>query len=43
MNILTSGYWNSNLGDDLFLKILSERYPSHNFFYYFWLEGFPKF
>lgn len=23
-----SGYWQTNLGDDLFLKILSERYPN---------------
>lgn len=32
MRVLTSGYWNNNLGDDLFLKILSERYPKHQFY-----------
>lgn len=32
MRILTAGYWNNNLGDDLFLKILSERYPNHDFY-----------
>ncbi len=25
------GFWNSNLGDDLFLKILCDRYPDQNF------------
>lgn len=43
MNILTSGYWNSNLGDDLFLKILSERYPSHNFFIISGSKAFQSF
>lgn len=32
MRVFTSGYWNNNLGDDLFLKILSERYPNHQFY-----------
>ena len=26
------GYWHRNLGDDLFLKIISERYPQCRFF-----------
>ncbi|MCR5524386.1 MAG: polysaccharide pyruvyl transferase family protein [Lactobacillus sp.] len=43
MNILTSGYWNSNLGDDLFLKILSERYPAHNFFIISGSKAFQSF
>lgn len=31
MAIFVKGYWNSNLGDDLFLKTLCERYPNENF------------
>ena len=31
MEIFVKGYWNSNLGDDLFLKTLCERYPDENF------------
>lgn len=32
MNAFVKGYWNKNLGDDLFLKILCERYPKIDFF-----------
>lgn len=31
MDFGVRGYWNTNLGDDLFLKILAERFPQHNF------------
>lgn len=31
MEIFVKGYWNSNLGDDLFLKTLCERYPNEKF------------
>lgn len=31
MEIFVKGYWNSNLGDDLFLKTLCERYPNERF------------
>lgn len=34
MNFFVDGYWNSNLGDDIFLKTLSERYSEDNFFIY---------
>lgn len=30
-NILVKGYFKGNLGDDLFLKTLTERFPSENF------------
>lgn len=30
--ILVDGYWNGNLGDDLFLKTLCERYPNQDFY-----------
>ena len=29
--ILVTGYFKRNLGDDLFLKVLSERYSFNNF------------
>lgn len=32
--ILVNGYFNRNLGDDLFLKILFERYPHVDFYFY---------
>lgn len=32
MNIYVAGYWNVNLGDDLFLYLLSRRYPNHDFY-----------
>lgn len=32
MKVFVSGYWNANLGDDLFLKVLSQRYPQHDFY-----------
>ena len=31
MKLLTSGYFYRNLGDDLFLRILANRYPTHQF------------
>jgi len=31
MNFGVKGYWNTNLGDDLFLKILSETFPEEKF------------
>lgn len=31
LKIFVKGYWNSNLGDDLFLKTLCERYPNNRF------------
>ncbi len=31
-NIYVIGYWHKNLGDDLFLKILCDRYRESNFF-----------
>lgn len=30
--IFVQGYWNENLGDDLFLKVLCDRYPKQNFY-----------
>ncbi|HJC99921.1 MAG TPA: polysaccharide pyruvyl transferase family protein [Candidatus Dwaynia gallinarum] len=30
-NIIVNGYWNNNLGDDLFMKILAEKFPNYNF------------
>lgn len=30
--VFLSGYWHRNLGDDLFLKIITERYPQCRFF-----------
>ena len=32
MKIFVNGYWNNNLGDDLFLKTLLERYNNHIFY-----------
>ncbi|WP_288162056.1 polysaccharide pyruvyl transferase family protein [Dubosiella newyorkensis] len=32
MNIYVQGFFYSNLGDDLFLKILANRYKNHNFY-----------
>ncbi|MDN3954783.1 polysaccharide pyruvyl transferase family protein [Sporolactobacillus laevolacticus] len=32
--VMISAYLNSNLGDDLFIKILCERYPRTNFYIY---------
>lgn len=29
--VIVDGYWNTNLGDDLFLKILCDHYPNINF------------
>lgn len=31
MEIIVDGYWKNNLGDDLFLKIICERYPQLTF------------
>lgn len=31
MDIFVNGYWNKNLGDDLFLKIISEKFPNIKF------------
>lgn len=31
-NVFLEGYWVTNLGDDLFVKIICERYPKSNFF-----------
>ena len=31
MKNLVKGYFKRNLGDDLFLKILAERYPNEKF------------
>ena len=32
MRNFVDGYWRKNLGDDLFLKILAERYPNNKFY-----------
>ncbi|MBU7545407.1 polysaccharide pyruvyl transferase family protein [Weissella cibaria] len=32
IKVFVSGYWKSNLGDDLFLKILCEKYPNVKFY-----------
>lgn len=32
MKIFVSGYWNKNLGDDLFLKVFCEHYSEHEVF-----------
>lgn len=32
MNCFVKGYWNKNLGDDLFLFILCKKYPNHQFY-----------
>lgn len=32
MRNIVDGYWRKNLGDDLFLKILAERYPNNKFY-----------
>lgn len=32
MKVYVAGYWNTNLGDDLFLMLLSKRYPQHDFY-----------
>lgn len=31
-NILLNGYFNKNLGDDLFFKELGDRYKKYNFY-----------
>ena len=38
-----SGYWSSNLGDDLFLKILVSRYPSAKFYVFIESDNFAQF
>lgn len=32
VNVFLSGYWETNFGDDLFVKIICEKYPNVNFF-----------
>lgn len=32
MKVFVSGYWNQNLGDDLFLALLCRRYPKDDFY-----------
>lgn len=32
MKVFVSGYWNQNLGDDLFLFLLCQRYPHDDFY-----------
>lgn len=32
MKILLNGYFYQNLGDDLFLRLITERYPNHTFY-----------
>ena len=32
MKVLVDGYWNNNLGDDLFLKILVDSLPNNKYF-----------
>ena len=41
--ILVLGYWHRNLGDDLFLKILAERYSNTTFNIYINKENFRPF
>ena len=31
MKVLVDGYWNLNLGDDLFLKILTDYLPQNDY------------
>lgn len=38
MEVFLNGYWKKNLGDDLFVKTICERYPDSNFY----LEADPK-
>lgn len=40
---LVSGYWNSNLGDDLFLKILIDRYPNEKFYIFIEKNNYHQF
>ncbi|KRM91126.1 polysaccharide pyruvyl transferase family protein [Liquorilactobacillus cacaonum] len=32
MKILLKGYWNTNLGDDLFLKVICQKFSEYDFF-----------
>ncbi|MBC9229532.1 polysaccharide pyruvyl transferase family protein [bacterium SPL81] len=34
MKIMLFAYLDNNIGDDLMLKLLSERFPNHHFYYY---------
>lgn len=43
MKVLISGYWNNNLGDDLFLKIISQHYPKHDFYIIAGKKAFDSF